>query len=369
MDSSELGNIVSAMTMLGGSFSQLGLLSLGVIPYITASIIMQLMKVVSPRIEEMNQIDSERNKLTQWTRYLAVGLAIMQSVGIVVGAPQMFGFQIFSSDSIIAKIIAVFSMVVGAIIAMRIGEEITIRGISNGISLVIFTSILVTLPGLITGSYTSKGATAVTGFILLVAAVLALVVFVEHCEYPVRVIYTSSSGKTGNSYGKLPIKVAIAGVLPVIFASSLVNMPLLLSQFYPRPWTEKLAAELTYGTVWYNVAFLSLTVFFTFFSVMLVFDVKQVTRNMRVQGGFIPGVRPGKDTENFISDKANKMAGISGVYLVVISLVTLILFPKVGLANNGFGATSIIILSTVVVTLITAIEAGRTNKSLRGFLR
>lgn len=356
-----INNLLFATTMVGGSLTQLGVLSLGVMPYITASIIMQLLKVVVPKINEMYKSDADRQKITQWTRYLTIPLALTQSVGIVIGAPALMGFDVFLTDSVFAMIVGILTMVIGAILAMRIGEEITLRGIGNGVSLVIFTSILVTLPGLIIQTYNSQGTQMALIFGGLLILVLGFILFVEKSELRVPIVYTKSAHNISRSTqaSMLPIKVAIAGVLPVIFASTLAMLPTMLSQFYPKDWVLTVAGYMVYGSIPFIGVFVLLTIAFTFFSIKMVFDVERISTELSSQGGFIDGQRPGKETRNYLTMLGNRMAVLDAVYLSLISIGTFIALPLLGITNNTFAATSIIILGTVVTTFIAAVDSER----------
>lgn len=356
-----VNNLLYATTMMGGSLTQLGVLSLGVMPFITASIIMQLLKVVVPKIDEMYKNDADRQKLTQWTRYLTVFLAMTQSLGIVIGAPALMGFDVFVTDSIWAKVLGIFTMVIGAVLAMRIGEEITLRGIGNGTSLVIFTSILVTLPGLIIQTYNSQGVEMALAFGGLLIAALGVILWVEKSELRVPIVYTKSSHNVSRSTQAsiLPIKVAIAGVLPVIFASTLTMLPTMVSQFYTKPWMIEIANYMVYGSIPFIAVFALLTVVFTFFSIKMVFDIDRISTELRAQGGFIDGQRPGAETKKHLRTLGNRMAVLDAIYLAVISIATFIALPLLGVTNNTFAATSLVILGTVVTTFIAAVDSER----------
>ena len=356
-----VNNLLYATTMMGGSLTQLGVLSLGVMPFITASIIMQLLKVVVPKIDEMYKNDADRQKLTQWTRYLTVFLAMTQSLGIVIGAPALMGFDVFVTDSIWAKVLGIFTMVIGAVLAMRIGEEITLRGIGNGTSLVIFTSILVTLPGLIIQTYNSQGVEMALAFGGLLIAALGVILWVEKSELRVPIVYTKSSHNVSRSTQAsiLPIKVAIAGVLPVIFASTLTMLPTMVSQFYTKPWMMEIANYMVYGSIPFIAVFALLTVVFTFFSIKMVFDIDRISTELRAQGGFIDGQRPGAETKKHLRTLGNRMAVLDAIYLAVISIATFIALPLLGVTNNTFAATSLVILGTVVTTFIAAVDSER----------
>lgn len=356
-----LDTLLYATTMMGGSLSQLGMMSLGVLPFITASIIFQLLKVISPKINEMYKSDMERKKITQWTRYLAVVLSITQSVGFVVGAPALMGFSVFTTTSPWAIGMGIFTMTIGAVLAMRIGEEITLRGIGNGTSLLIFTSILATIPAMIAQTYRLEGLNTSLIFVGLLVLVFAFIMFVEKSEYRIPVTYTKSGHNVSRSTqaSMLPVKIAIAGVLPVIFASTISMLPTMVSQFYSKDWVIDLAAKMEFGSPWFIGVSIVLTILFTFFSIKMVFDIERITTELRSQGGFIDGKRPGKETQDYLKKIGNQMGVLDAVYLSIISAGTFIAMPMLGITNNSFAATSIVILGTVVVTFLAAIDSER----------
>ena len=356
-----LDTLLYATTMMGGSLSQLGMMSLGVLPFITASIIFQLLKVISPKINEMYKSDMERKKITQWTRYLAVVLSITQSVGFVVGAPALMGFSVFTTNSPWAIGMGIFTMTIGAVLAMRIGEEITLRGIGNGTSLLIFTSILATIPAMIAQTYRLEGLNTSLIFVGLLVLVFAFIMFVEKSEYRIPVTYTKSGHNVSRSTqaSMLPVKIAIAGVLPVIFASTISMLPTMVSQFYSKDWVVDLAAKMEFGSPWFIGVSIVLTILFTFFSIKMVFDIERITTELRSQGGFIDGKRPGKETQDYLKKIGNQMGVLDAVYLSIISAGTFIAMPMLGITNNSFAATSIVILGTVVVTFLAAVDSER----------
>lgn len=356
-----LDTLLYATTMMGGSLSQLGMMSLGVLPFITASIVFQLLKVISPKINEMYKSDMDRKKITQWTRYLAVVLSVTQSVGFVVGAPALMGFSVFTTSSPWAIGMGIFTMTIGAVLAMRIGEEITLRGIGNGTSLLIFTSILATIPAMIAQTYRLEGLNTSLIFVGLLVLVFAFIMFVEKSEYRIPVTYTKSAHNVSRSTqaSMLPVKVAIAGVLPVIFASTIAMLPTMVSQFYTKDWVIDLAAKMEFGSPWFIGVSIILTILFTFFSIKLVFEIDRITTELRSQGGFIDGKRPGEETQNYLKKIGNQMGVLDAIYLSIISAGTFIAMPMLGITNNSFAATSIVILGTVVVTFLAAVDSER----------
>lgn len=364
-DTQSSDSIVNSFMALGGAFKQLGILSLGVMPYITASIIMQLLKVVVPKINEMYKSDTDRQTITQWTRYLTILFALMQAGGIILAAPTLLGFNVFVSDSPIVLVIGTFTIVIGALISMRIGEEITLRGVGNGVSLLIFASILVNIPQLINTSYEINGIFSAAILVAVLLAILALVVFVEKSEYRVPVTYTKSSNKNIAKTSTLPIKVALVGVLPVIFASSVIMVPSILRQFFPTTdWIITISDFFAYESIPFVVAFVVLNILLAFFAIEIVFDADKTAKDIRIQGGFVDGVRPGKATEKYLSTIAYRMTAIGAIYLSLISVISFVVFPLLGASGNHFTATSIIIVSTVVVTFVATIDAERSKEKV-----
>lgn len=356
------GSLLSAATMVGGSLTQMGVFSLGVMPFITSSIVFQLLKLASPQLKELGETDAGKKQITQWTRYLTLLFASIQAVGIVIGAPSLLGVDVFGSAGLYPKIVAVLVMVAGSIIIMRFGEEITLKGIGNGTSLVIFTSILASIPALITQASIAKSWFGIILFLAILLGILAVVSYVEKSEYRVTVLYTKTSIRSNPSATHLPIKVAIAGVLPVILASALLSVPKLIGSFTNWAWLQWIDINWPHGSVPYSLIFMLLIVGMTFFSVPMTFDAGMIAKSLKNQGGFVDGKTPGKGTEKYLSWIAQHMAGLDAVYLIAIGMASLYLFPLAGVPEGAFGATSIIILATVVVTLLGTIQSEISSK-------
>ena len=368
-EASGINSLVQAMNMLGSSFNNLSLFSLGIMPYITASIIMQLMKMISPKIDEMYKNNADQKKITEWTRYLTVALATIQAVSLTIGAPALFNGHVFTVDTTMAKVVTIFSLVVGAMVVMRMGEEITQRGVGNGASLIIFSSIAAGIPSLFNQSLMAKNNNYlfVVLMVLFFAVILAGVVFVEKSEYRAPVTYMKSNFNVTTKGTFLPIKVAIAGVLPVIFAGSFMMLPQLLSNFFPKVAWLSTTMNFLQNNEWghYGV-YILLTVGFTFFSIPLVFDVKKLANDLNTQGGFIPGKRPGPETLDYLEMIAARMAILCAVYLSLLVLATALVLPQLGVQGMSFSATSLIILSTVAITFVTTVEAEQRQASPKG---
>lgn len=383
IDESTLGTTLAGMmSIVGSSLSRLGLFSLGVMPYITASIIFSLLKFAIPRLKEI--AENEKERVTQWTRYLSIFLAATTGFTILYSAPKMLGVQVFP-DSFIAFIIAWFAITVGAVITMRLGELVTAHGVTNGTSLLIFTSILAGMPSLILNAWVSHKVMGVVGFALIILGILGLAAFIEQAIYKVRVTYPKTSLRQVPSRSFIPIKVAIAGVLPVIFSSTFMSIPMLLGSFmnsWTRPgwlqawtwldgqWLLDISNAIPFGSFWYSAIYAVLTVAMTFFSVPMVFDTEQIADQVSKGGGIVEGVKGAGPLRSRLNYLVSKMAGIDALYLIVISAATLFLFPVVGIRDGAFGATSIIILTTVVVTLLQAVRAeeASSKENLGGFL-
>lgn len=359
---------LQAFAMVGGSSQTLGVLALGVAPYITASILFSLIKNISPRLKTISETPEGQSKINQWTRYLSIPLSVLQSLGIVLGAPVLFRTNIYTEQGALPIVVGTAVMTAGALVAMRLGECITIRGVMNGTSLIISASILAHMPTLFVNVWVNHKIIGVVCLSAVLLATVSLATYVEHAEYRVPVIYPKTSMRRNVTPSNIPVKVAIAGVLPVIFSSSLLSMPSVLGQIWPNNHAISEANRvLAHNGVPYLVLYVLLTVALTFFSLAMTFDIHMISEQINHQGGFVVGKRPGFSTEAFLSFIANRMCFLDAVYLCVISMVTLQVFPLLGLTAGGFGATSVIILCTVTVTLLSAIEAESNMKSIRSF--
>lgn len=366
LDMSAAGSaVLTALTFTGASLYSMGIFALGVMPYITASIIFQLFKVTFPRLHEMYNNPIERERITQWTRYLTIFLAATTSFTTLRFSSNIFGVDLLVSKSPIAFGIAWASMITGAIIVMRMGELITNKGFTNGMSLLIFTSILSNIPSLFAQSWVFGNWVSVLILSLLMMVVLMVIVFVERSETRVQVIYPKASTRQQVSRNFIPVKVSIAGVLPVIFVSTMITMPMILSSFFGWSWAEWLNRHFVYDSPLYLLTFLVLLVIFTYVAIPMNFDSGEIAKQIRNSGGFIPGKAAGEGTKTYLNSVANSMGILDVIYLAALSLVTLLLFPLVGLGNGAFGTTSLIILGTVVVTIRESVKAEQAS-TLKG---
>ena len=370
----------------GGALLQLSVFALGIMPYITASIIIQLLVVVIPRFETLKaEGQSGTAKLTQYTRYLTIGLAILQSSTLVTAArnPQsLFGSSctsIMPDTSLPTILIMVLTMTAGTGVIMWMGELITDRGIGNGMSLLIFTSIASGFPNSLAAIQASKGWSTFVLVILIGFLVIALVVFVEQSQRRVPVQYAKRMiGRRmyGGTSTYIPLKVNMAGVIPVIFASSLLALPALLAQFNqgvtrPPAWVDFINKYLVRGDhPLYMIAYVGLILFFTFFYVSITFNPVEVADNMKKYGGFIPGIRAGRPTAEYLDYVLTRITVPGAIYLAAISLIPLIALIMVGANQNfPFGGTSILIIVSVGLDTVKQIESQLQQRHYEGFLR
>ncbi|GAA1290898.1 MULTISPECIES: preprotein translocase subunit SecY [Streptomyces] len=372
----------------GGALLQITIFALGIMPYITASIILQLLTVVIPRLEALKKEgQAGTSKITQYTRYLTVALAILQGTGLVATARSGALFQgcpvanqIVPDQSIFVTITMVITMTAGTAIVMWLGELITDRGIGNGMSILMFISIAATFPsalwtikttGNLAGGWIEFGAVILVGLVMV-----GLVVFVEQAQrripvqYAKRMIGRRSYGGT-STY--IPLKVNQAGVIPVIFASSLLYIPALVAQFAGgnSGWKTWINDHLTKGNhPYYIVSYFLLIVFFAFFYVAISFNPEEVADNMKKYGGFIPGIRAGRPTAEYLSYVLNRITWPGSLYLGLIALVPTMALVGFGASQNfPFGGTSILIIVGVGLETVKQIESQLQQRNYEGFLR
>ncbi|MEV5594877.1 preprotein translocase subunit SecY [Streptomyces sp. NPDC052496] len=372
----------------GGALLQITIFALGIMPYITASIILQLLTVVIPRLEALKKEgQSGQAKITQYTRYLTVALAVLQGTGLVATAKSGALFQgcpvaseIVPSDTIFTTITMVITMTAGTAMVMWLGELVTDRGIGNGMSILMFVGIAAGFPGSLwqikMSGKLADGWIEFFSVIVVGLAMVALVVFVEQAQrripvqYAKRMIGRRSYGGT-STY--IPLKVNQAGVIPVIFASSLLYIPALVAQFSGSKagWATWIATNFTKGNhPVYIVTYFLLIVFFAFFYVAISFNPEEVADNMKKYGGFIPGIRAGRPTAEYLSYVLNRITWPGSLYLGLIALVptvALVLFKAN--QNFPFGGTSILIIVGVGLETVKQIESQLQQRNYEGFLR
>ncbi|TXJ06792.1 MAG: preprotein translocase subunit SecY [Aeromicrobium sp.] len=380
-DNAGVFNLINVFS--GGALLQLTVFALGIMPYITASIILQLLVVVIPRLEALKKEgQSGQTKITQYTRYLTVGLAIMQAVGIVAMARSgmLFGGAcneelLYNSDSILGFLLIVLVMVAGTTVIMWLGELITDRGVGNGMSVLIFVQVVATFPGAMWEIKTTKGWPMFSIVLAVGLAVVLLVIFIEQAQRRIPVQYAKRMvGRRmfGGSATYIPLKVNQAGIIPVIFASSLMYIPVLFAQFNPggkfSSWINDYFT--TGGHPYYMITFFALIVFFTYFYVSITFNPEEVADNMKKYGGFIPGIRAGKPTEDYLAYVLSRITAPGSVYLGLIALIPMVAIATIG-ANQSFpfGGTTILIIVGVGLDTVKQIESQLQQRNYEGILK
>jgi len=371
----------------GGALLRLSVFALGIMPYITASIILQLLAVVIPRLETLRQEgQAGQAKITQYTRYLTVGLAILQSTGIVAFARSGNLFPgctqpLIPNPTVFTITTMVITMTAGTAVIMWLGELITDRGVGNGMSVLIFTTVISQMAGYIVDVYHAK-----TGFVLAIVllvgvGIVAFVVFMEQAQRRIPVQYAKRMvGRKmyGGTSTYIPLKVNQAGVIPVIFASSLLYIPELAatlfgSKTHPAGWVTWVQSNLNGSTGYsavYAVTFFVLVVFFTYFYVSITFNPTEVADNMKKYGGFIPGIRPGRPTAQYLNYVLNRLTAPGSLYLGLIALIPMIAFGLLGVGTQfPFGGTSILIAVGVGLDTVKQIESQLQQRNYEGFLR
>ena len=373
-----------AMTMLdlftGGALSNFSVFSLGIMPYITASIIMQLMQGVIPAVGRWaREGDTGRRKITQVTRYLTLGLGLINAVGyLLLFKSPAYGVQ-FSTEvpEALTNIIIVFTLVAGTAFIMWMGELITQRGSGNGMSLIIFVSIVSRVPSAIFSSatLTSDLGTGIALTIVILAVVLVcipLIIFVERAQRRIPVNYAKRvQGRKmmGGQSTYIPLKVNAAGVIPIIFASCIIYFPAQLAAIFNVDWLTTFANWCSTG--WLNwLLTVALIVFFAYFYTSMVFNPEETADNIRKQGGFIPGVRPGTATVQYIKNVINRVTLPGGIFIALIAVVPTIIFY---FTNNqliqAFGGTSILIMIGVALDTMSKVESQLKMYNYEGFFK
>lgn len=380
----------------GGALLQLAIFALGIMPYITSSIILQLLVVVIPHLEKLKKEGGAgQQKITQYTRYLTIVLAVLQSTAFTTLAVNGGLFQgctlpIVYDNSLFPIIVMILTMTAGTGIIMWMGELITERGVGNGMSVMIFTQIAAQFPTQMWSIGLGKGVdannpnlpnaagwTALVIVLIVGLAVMAGVIFVEQAQRRIPVQYAKRMvGRrlVGGTTTYIPLKVNQAGVIPIIFASSILYLPMMFAQFQPNnPASAWIATHLSgSGSPWYNAIYFLLIIAFAYFYVSITFDPVEVADNMKKYGGFIPGVRAGKPTEKYLSYVLSRLTAPGSLYLALISLLPALAWFALGEEASRkfpFGGTSILIIVGVGLDTVKQIQSQLQQRSYEGFLR
>jgi preprotein translocase subunit SecY len=376
------GGILGMFDMFtGGALRRMTVFALNIMPYISASIIIQLMTAAMPSLEALKKEgEAGRKKLNQYTRYLTVFIAMFQSYGIAMGLESMHGS--FGPAVIYPgwffRFSCVITLVGGTMFLMWLGEQITARGVGNGTSLIIMSGIVANLPNAL-ASLLDLGRTGalspffIVGFIVLAVFVIAFIVFVERAQrrfpvqYPKRQV---GNRMFGGDSTHMPLKINTSGVIPPIFASSILLIPATIAGFSAGgpPWMQWISTQLSHGSAVYMLLYAAMIVFFSYFYTAVVFNPQETADNLKKYGGFIPGIRPGTATADYFDHVLTRLTTVGGLYLVAVCLLPEVLISDYGLPFY-FGGTSILIVVSVTMDTVTQIQSHLLAHQYEGLIR
>ncbi len=363
----------------GGALDRLSVFALGIMPYISASIILQLMTVVVPHLEQLSKEGEHgRKKITQYTRYGTVLLSIIQGFGISVGLESMTspaGAPIVMYPGWGFRLVTVITLTAGTAFIMWLGEQITERGIGNGISLIIFAGIVARMPMAIGNtlrlvSTGEMGLFAIIILVVLMVAVIGFIIFMEQAQRRIPVQYAKrvvGRKMYGGQTSHLPLKVNTAGVIPPIFASSIIMFPATIANFIDLPIMKTVASAMSPGSIIYNLIYVGFIVFFCFFYTAVTFKPDDVAENMKKNGGYIPGIRPGKKTAEYIDKVLTRITLGGAIYVSAVCVLPTMLMVKFNVPFY-FGGTALLIVVGVSIDTISQIESHLITRNYEGFL-
>jgi preprotein translocase subunit SecY len=364
----------------GGALENFSIFALGIMPYISASIIIQLLTVVIPQLEALKKEGQAGNrKITQYTRYGTVFLSIIQGTFIAVGLEGMTGpggQAIVLDPGIQFKLMTMLTLTSGTAFIMWLGEQMTERGIGNGISLIIFAGIVARGPAAIVNSIQLVKAGEISLFfvpflVLFMLAVVATIVFFETSQRRIPIQYAKRVvGRKvyGGQSSHLPLKINISGVIPPIFASSIMMFPATIGSFIQIDWVQRASAAMSPGTVYYYICYVGMIVFFCFFYTAVTFKPDDVAENLKKNGGFIPGIRPGKKTAEFIDKVLTRLTVVGAIYLSTVCVLPTILIAQFNIPFY-FGGTALLIVVGVGIDTISQIESHLHMRNYEGFMK
>ena len=364
----------------GGALEQFSIAALGIMPYISASIILQLMTVVIPHLERLSKEgEVGRRKITQYTRYGTVVLAIVQGLFISIGLEKLQApgcAAVVYQPGWSFRVMTVITLAAGTAFLMWLGEQISERGIGNGISMIIFAGIVARLPTAVstTAQFVREGEMSIftligiTGFMVLI---VAAIIFVERAQRRIPVQYAKrvvGRRMYGGQSSHLPLKLNTAGVIPPIFASSLLVFPATIAQFVQHPWAQAAGQWLSRGEGLYNLLFVALIIFFSYFYTAVTFNTSDVAENMKKFGGFIPGIRPGQRTAEYIDRVLSRITLAGAIYVAIVCILPTLLIRQFNVPFY-FGGTALLIVVGVALDTVAQIETHLLTRSYQGFMR
>lgn len=363
----------------GGALSKVTIFALGIMPYISASIIFQLLTVVIPAIGRLaKEGEAGRKKITRYTRYGTVVISMIQSFGIAVGLESMAEGQFIATPGWSFRLMTMLTLTSGTAFIMWLGEQITERGIGNGISLIIFAGIVARFPAAVffTVNQVKEGLLSpffVLALVAMMVAVVGFIIFIERGQRKLPVQYAKRVvGRRvyGGQQTHLPLKINTSGVIPPIFASSIIMFPATVAGFIGEsiPWVRSLSEQLRPGTVLYTVLYVSMIFFFAYFYTAVVFNPVDVADNLKKYGGFIPGIRPGHRTSEYIYRVLTRLTFVGAIYLSAVCIMPEILISRFNV-QFYFGGTSLLIVVGVALDTVSQVESHLVTRSYEGFLR
>lgn len=375
------GTLLSLFDMFaGGALERLSVFALGIMPYISASIILQLLTVVVPHLERLSKEGEQgRKKITQYTRYGTVVLSLIQGIGISIGLESMVapgGATVVISPGWGFRLLTVITLTAGTAFIMWLGEQITERGIGNGISLIIFSGIVARTPNAISNTLQlmKTGEMAIFKVMILIimmVAVIGVIIFVEQGQRRIPVQYAKrvvGRRMYGGQSTHLPLKINTSGVIPPIFASSIIMFPATLASFITVPWMQAVAGSITPGKLLYELMYIGFIFFFCYFYTAVTFNPVDVADNMKKHGGFIPGIRPGTRTADYIDKVLTRITLGGATYISLICVLPSVLMTQFNVPFY-FGGTALLIVVGVAIDTIAQIESHLLTRHYEGFLK
>lgn len=365
----------------GGGLSKFSVFALGIMPYISSAIIMELLVVVSPELERLKKEEGEagRRKITQYTRYGTVLITLIQGTGIAYGLQKMTspaGVPVVPHPGITFILVTVITLTTGTVFLMWLGEQITARGIGNGVSLIIFAGIVARVPGAITKTIKLLQTGELSLFFLLILlavmmGVLAFICFIETAQRRIPINYAKRMvGRRmyGGQTSHLPLRINTAGVIPPIFASSILMFPATIANFSQVEFLHQLSVYFRPGSLLYTILYVGLIIFFCFFYTAIIFDPKDIAENLKKQGAFIPGIRPGKHTKEYIDKVLTRLTFWGSLYVSAVCVLPMILIYKMHVPFY-FGGTALLIVVGVAIDTMTQIQSYLISQQYEGLLR
>ena len=361
----------------GGALSRVTIFALGIMPYISASIILQLLTVVIPAIGKLaKEGEAGRKKIVRYTRYGTVVISAIQSFGIAAGLESMQNGAFIQSPGWSFRLLTMITLTSGTAFIMWLGEQITERGIGNGISLIIFAGIVARFPNAIISTIRLIQAGElsllfVIALVVMMVSVIGAIIYVERGQRKIPVQYAKRVvGRKvyGGQSTHLPLKINTSGVIPPIFASSIIMFPATVAGFIAIPWVQAIARQLSPGTILYTLLYVGMIFFFAYFYTAIIFNPVDISDNLKKYGGYIPGIRPGQKTSEYIYRVLSRLTFVGGFYLAIVCIIPEILIRRFNVPFY-FGGTSILITVGVALDTVSQIETHLITRSYEGFLK